>query len=84
MIKHNIVEILLLCLGQVLDSPRDGNKNYNLWLLPSGIDATLALIRCSEMTNHHVSDMTAGRDFNLLVSQFTSILTFDLIILSFI
>lgn len=68
MIKHNVVEILLLCLGQVLDSPRDSNKNYNLWLLPSGIDAALAQIWCSETTNHHVSEMTAGRDFNLLVS----------------
>lgn len=84
MIKHNIVEILLLCLGQVLDSLRDSNKNYNLWLVPSGIDATLAQRWCAEMTNHHVSEMTAGRDFNLLVFQFTSILTLYLIRLSFI
>lgn len=84
MIKHNIAEILLLCPGQVLDSPRDSNENYNLLLLSSGMDAALVQIQCSEMTNHHVSEMTAGRDFNLLVFQFTSILTFDLIRLSFI
>lgn len=74
MIRYYILEILLICLGQVLGSPRGNHKISNLHLLLAGIEATLAQIQCSEMINHNASEVTVGNDVNLCLRLYSDIL----------
>lgn len=74
MIRHYILEVLLICLGQVLGSPKGNHKNGNLHLLLAGIEATLAQIRCSETLNNNASVVTVGNDVNLCLRLYSDIL----------